>query len=174
MHRQRMVSIRGLSLIELMVTLALLAFLVMVGLPLTSAWVQSAHQRDAAGMLTEGLGRAKALALRNPQGLTDQSLPVAVTCLSGRNLSVVAADASGADCSQSQQWGMQLPTDASIVQAPLLASASTTAAAAVAMQCVAFNERGIALSTSVGSLTCTSSSLNVLVGSQDAFNVQLP
>lgn len=163
MNRLGKDSTRGLSLIELMVTLALLAFLLSVGLPLTSGWVQSAHQRDAVGMLTEALGRAKALALRNPQGLADQSQPVAVTCLGKSTLSVVAASAKGVDCGVGRAWAAQLPADASIVQ-----SDNST------FQCVAFNERGIALATTVGSLACSQSSLNVKVGSQDAYPVPLP
>lgn len=164
MTQQRMRRCAGLTLLELMITLALFAFLMLVGLPLTRAWVQSVHQRDAAGMVIEGLGRAKALALRNPQALTDQTLPAAVACLVSGQIRVAAAASSGATCSQSITWTTTLPSDATVVK-----SADNTA-----FQCVAYNERGIALVTSVGSLACTQSSLNVNVGSLDVFPVSLP
>jgi type IV pilus assembly protein PilA len=165
-------SAAGLTLIELMVTLALLAFLLLIGLPLTRGWVQSAHQRDAAGMMIEGLGRAKALAMRNPLGLTSQSVPAAVACLVGGNVSVVAASTNGVDCSQAAIWDAQLPSDASVTQAD----------GGAAFQCAAYNERGIALTTSVGALACTPSStpaslpssLNINDGDLNAFNVPLP
>jgi type IV pilus assembly protein PilA len=154
----------GLTLIEMMVTLALFAFLVLLSLPLTHTWVESAHQRDAYGALVEGLGRAKAAALRNAQAATDQTLPVAVTCLISGKISVVVAGTNTVDCSQAGDWDAQLPFDASIVQAN-----------GTAFQCAAYNERGIALSTSVGNLACTTSLLNVNVGSQtNGFSVSPP
>ncbi|GGA03244.1 pilus assembly FimT family protein [Dyella caseinilytica] len=171
MNELRTHSAHGLTLVELMVTLALFAFLMLIGLPLTRAWVQSAHQRDASGMLIEGLGRAKALAMRNPQGFTNQSLPVAVACLVAGQISVVAVGTSGVDCSQTSDWDAQLPTDASVVQA----------GNGLVFQCAAYNERGIALAVSVGNMTCTpsslnntQSSLNINDGDLNALNVPLP
>jgi type IV pilus assembly protein PilA len=172
MSELRTRSTAGLTLIELMVTLALFAFLILIGLPLTRGWVQSAHQRDALGMMTEGLGRAKALAMRNPQGFTSQAVPVAVACLVVGKVSVVAAGTSGVDCSQASDWNAQLPSDASVVQT----QGGTT------FQCAAYNERGIALAVSVGSLTCTPSStssftpssLNINDGELNAITVSLP
>lgn len=57
---------RGLTLIELMVTLAVLAFLLLLGVTLGSDWVHSAHTQQARSDLEQGWGLAKALALRNP------------------------------------------------------------------------------------------------------------
>jgi type IV pilus assembly protein PilA len=172
MSEWRTRSTAGLTLIELMVTLALLAFLILIGLPLTRGWVQSAHQRDAAGMMIEGLGRAKALAMRNPQGFTSQSVPAAVACLVAGQISVVTASTNGVNCNQASDWSAQLPSDASVTQAY----------GGTAFQCAAYNERGIALTTSVGGLACTPSStsaslpssLNINDGDLNAFNVPLP
>ena len=50
-------TITGFTLIEMMITIGLVAFLLTLGVPLAREWVQSAHQRDAGGMLTEALGR---------------------------------------------------------------------------------------------------------------------
>ena len=57
---------RGLTLIELMVTLAVLAFLMLLGVTLGSDWVHSARTQQARSDLEQGWGLAKALALRNP------------------------------------------------------------------------------------------------------------
>jgi type IV pilus assembly protein PilA len=162
---------RGISLVELLVTLALFAFLILLGVPLTHAWVQSAHQRDASGMLAEGLGRAKALALRNSQGVTDQTLPVAAVCLMGGRIQVTTATKDGIACATAVSWSATLPFDASIVKATNQS----------AFQCVAYNERGMALAASVSGLTCTQSpsdgsvlAFNVMVGNETALSVPLP
>lgn len=57
---------RGLTLIELMVTLAVLAFLLLVGISLGGDWLRSARTQQARSDLEQGWGLAKALALRNP------------------------------------------------------------------------------------------------------------
>lgn len=171
MKRWPRFSSRGTTLIELAVTLALFAFLVLLAVPLGHAWVQSAHQRDASGMLTEGLGRAKALALRNSMGLTDQTLPVAMACLVGGKIEVASATKDGADCGQGGSWSAKLPFDVSIVEATSQS----------AFQCVAYNERGVALAATIGPIQCTPAlssgqplTFNVLVGNEEALPVNLP
>lgn len=162
MHRNG--KTKGFTLIELMVTIGLVAFLLTLGVPLAREWVQSAHQRDAANILNEALGRAKALALRNPQGLTDQTLPAAAVCLIGGKLSVVSAGTKNTVCGANIEWTKPLSSDASVVL-------TTTN---IPFQCVAYNERGVALVTSVSNLSCTQAWLDVNVGSEETLNVQLP
>lgn len=156
---------QGFTLIEVMVVVALVALLLMMALPLTREWVQSAHQRQTAGMLAEAFGRAKALALRNPQALTDQNLPGAAVCLIGKQLSVVGV---GADkkltCANPAVWTQPISSDASVV----LTNTN------IPFQCSAYNERGVLLVMSLGSLSCAQASLDVNVGSEEGFNVPLP
>ncbi|GGA44108.1 pilus assembly FimT family protein [Dyella nitratireducens] len=160
----------GFSLIELMVVIGLVAFLLTLGVPLAREWVQSAHQRDSAGKLAEALGRAKALALRNPQALTDQSLPAAAVCLIGQQLSVVGADTNKQiACTNQSDWTQQISSDASVV----LTNTN------IPFQCAAYNERGVLLVTSLSGLSCMQASPNhayvdVNVGSEEAFNVFQP
>ena len=59
---------RGFTLIELMVTLAVLAMLLLATVPLAADWIHSAQTRDAHGKLVRSYGTTKALALRNPLG----------------------------------------------------------------------------------------------------------
>ncbi|MBP9940624.1 MAG: prepilin-type N-terminal cleavage/methylation domain-containing protein [Comamonas sp.] len=56
----------GFTLIELMVTLVIMALLMLVTVPLASDWIHSAQTRDAHNKLVQSYGIAKALALRNP------------------------------------------------------------------------------------------------------------
>ena len=65
-----MVSQRGFSLIELLVVLALLGFLLSLAVPFASSWSNQSKLQDAAQLLQQGIGRTKALALRNHAGMT--------------------------------------------------------------------------------------------------------
>lgn len=56
----------GLTLIELMVTLTVMAFLLLLGVSLGGDWVNGSRTQQARGDLEQGWGVAKALALRNP------------------------------------------------------------------------------------------------------------
>lgn len=57
---------RGFTLIELVVTLAIMALLLFMAVPLATDWTYSARTLQARGTLVEGFAQAKALALRNP------------------------------------------------------------------------------------------------------------
>ncbi|MGA7439942.1 MAG: prepilin-type N-terminal cleavage/methylation domain-containing protein [Luteibacter sp.] len=161
----------GFSLIELMVTLTVLAFLILLSAPLTRAWVQSAHQRSAYGMLLEALGRAKALSLRNAAAQTDQTLPVAAACLIGSDARVVVPVGTSLSCAAGIVWSSTLPEDAEV----------TLATGGGALSCVAYNERGLALDATVGGLHCTPAPnngqqaiINVIVGNENALTVSIP
>lgn len=164
MATRRRGNMQGFTLIEVMVVIGLVAFLMTLGVPLAREWVQSAHQREAKGALEEALGRAKALALRNPQGLTDQTLPAAAVCLTAGKLVVVSGSAQKTTCDAKAEWTRPLPSDASIV----LTQTN------IPFQCVAYNERGVALITTVSNLSCSQAALDVNVASEEAFNVPLP
>ncbi|HEY6529335.1 MAG TPA: type II secretion system protein [Cellvibrionaceae bacterium] len=59
---------QGFSLIELLVVLAVVAFLAFVTVPLATGWIRNAQlEKDFAG-LQRALGTAKALAMRNSTG----------------------------------------------------------------------------------------------------------
>jgi prepilin-type N-terminal cleavage/methylation domain-containing protein len=57
---------RGLTLIELMVTLVLLALLATMSVSLGSDWINSSRTQQARSEFEKGWGLARALSLRNP------------------------------------------------------------------------------------------------------------
>jgi len=159
-------AMQGFSLIELMVTLALMAFLLFLGAPLTSAWNDGAQQQTAASLLREGIGRAKAQALRNPGGVVNAEEPAAALCQIDQTLSLHRINkpnsgTASVDCSSSATviWTAQLPSKATI---KLSDDSNFT--------CSAFNNRGLPI-TAGG--TCSIMDINVTVTTQDAINVPL-
>lgn len=58
----------GFTLIELMFSLAIGAFLMMLCVPFGVAWMDGVRQLQARGDLVDAVGRAKSLALRNGSG----------------------------------------------------------------------------------------------------------
>lgn len=150
---------RGFSLIELMITLAVLGILLAVGVPLTRAWSDSAYQREAAGLLQQGISRTKATALRNEGGVQN-SAPAAVLCLSSQSLKLFKLDkGQGIDCSATSNslWSAALPSSATIK----VQGSNFT--------CVAFDNRGLVAKGTA----CSTTTLQVLAGDESAFDVPL-
>jgi len=155
----------GFSLVELMVTVAVAALLLVSGVPLTRAWIQSSQARDAQGMISQGISKAKALAVRNAASITNDALAMSAVCVSNGTLTVVTAAnaATQANCSTSSSvvWTAQLPSGSSVqVGATTLSSLS----------CLAYNTRGNhvagANSCSVPSSSMTTWKVTVAVGNE--------
>jgi len=147
---------RGFTLIELMITIALFGLLLLVGVPLTQSWTNSGYQRDAAGLLKQGISRAKAIALRN-QGKVQDTAPAAVLCRSGQNLKLYSLSAA-IDCTATTQiWSTSLP------------SAAVIQTGGVDLVCIAFNNRGLAVSSG----SCTTTTVQVTAGSESSVDVPL-
>jgi type IV fimbrial biogenesis protein FimT len=90
----------GFTLIELMITLAVLALLIMIGLPNLSAWLANTQIRTAAEGVQAGLQLARAEALRRNANvrfqLVDSLTAACALSNSGANWVVSLADATGA------------------------------------------------------------------------------
>lgn len=151
---------QGFTLIELMITIAIFSLMVTMGAQLTTSWVNSAQQRDAAGLLKQGISRAKATALRNPGGALN-SWPAAALCRSGQVLKLYSiSDQASINCSSTSNilWQTNLP------------SAATLQAGGTDISCVAFNSRGLPVN---GSNACATSTISVTVGSESAVDVEI-
>ncbi|MBD8495544.1 prepilin-type N-terminal cleavage/methylation domain-containing protein [Pseudomonas syringae] len=151
---------RGFTLIELMITLAVFSLMVTMGAQLTRSWVDSARQRDVAGLLKQGISRAKATALRNPGGALN-SWPAAALCRSGQVLKLYSVtDQASINCASTSNilWQASLP------------GAATIQAGGTDISCVAFNSRGLPVN---GSASCTTSTISVTVGNESAVDVEI-
>ncbi len=149
---------KGFTLIELMITIAIFGILLAIGAPFTKAWSDSAKQREAAGVLKQGISRAKATALRNPEGARDD-VAAAALCRSGQTLKLFKM-ATSVDCTSSATplWTAQLPASVGVK------------VGGSDVSCVAFNSRGLPV---VGGNACTTASIDVTAGSESTFNVPI-
>ena len=109
---------RGFTLIELMVTLAILAMLLLMAAPLAADWVHGARTLQARGTLVQGFENAKALALRNPcEAPNATGAPAAVLQAETDGATVtlkVLAQQGGSVCAllvtrPNPQWTARLP-----------------------------------------------------------------
>lgn len=141
-----------------MVTVSIFGVLLAIGAPFTKSWSDSAHQREAAGVLKQGISRAKATALRNPDGARDDAAAAAL-CHSGQTLKLFKT-ATSVDCTSSATplWSAQLPAAVGV------SSSGST------VSCVAFNSHGLPVAGGVG---CTLSTIDITAGSESAFNVPI-
>lgn len=62
-------AVKGFTLIELMVVLVIVAALAAAALPFTHAWVEGVRQSNARSQVSQAVGVAQGLAMRNPNGV---------------------------------------------------------------------------------------------------------
>ena len=84
---------RGLSLIELMVTLTIMMVITLIAVPLTSGWVKNTHLNHAHDVILEGFATARALALQNPANATGTGTAASLVA-TGTTLEVTYPDAT--------------------------------------------------------------------------------
>ena len=133
---------QGFSLIELMVTIAILGILATTGIALTSKWSQQVELDKAVMSLNSGMALAKSTALRNEfsKGVSDSASQI---CFGSHTLSVHVATASApASC-----------TTTTVFQYPLGQSVSIKNSDSTDFSCFSFNHLGVVSST--GSCTTT-------------------
>ena len=147
----------GFTLVELMVTIALLAFLLMIAAPYTSAWANNARLLEGQRILEEGIGRAKALALRNPNGRTvEDSTPAALLCLDSTNRTLSLYAPAGTSCTGTARWTARLPNGfAAKVGTQNLAS-------------LPFDNRGLLVAASASPSMSSTRTLSLSVGQETA------
>ena len=148
---------RGLSLIELMVTLAISGLLMVSAGNLTSSWIASSRVNSALAVMTQGVARARAIALRNPGGVANGS-SAAILCVSNGTVRLFAA-------TRSPQAAASCQSSGGLWTAALGNSASVQVNGS-ALTCLAFSNRGMPINPAAasGSDTCPVSS-NVMISS---------
>jgi prepilin-type N-terminal cleavage/methylation domain-containing protein len=156
---------RGFGLIELMVTVAIVALLALVALPFSARWMESDRELQARGELMEALAHARSLALRNAEGLPPG---VPVTCLrvvAGPVLELTKLTA-----------GQVCPTAGTVAWRATLHPRLTLreAGTKAPFKCVAFDSRAAAVQGAQASTCTLAPKLQVLGGSsQEALDVDL-
>lgn len=60
----------GFTLIELLICISIMVLLLLIGVPLGRTWAANAHIAQVESQLLQAYERTKALALRNPNGVT--------------------------------------------------------------------------------------------------------
>lgn len=119
----------GFTLIELMVTLAVMAVLAAAGTPFALSWMDSNRQMQARNLMWEGISQARAVALRNPGGALQGGVSAKLQ-RSGNTLTVLGAGSTVV------LWTGELPAGATTQLANAAGSASGD------LSCVAFDNRG--------------------------------
>lgn len=128
---------RGFTLIELMVTLAILAMLLLMAAPLAADWVHGARTLQARGTLVQGFENAKALALRNPCADPNATGTPAAAALEAKiegttvTLNVLALPQSVSGCAllgarPNPQWTARLPDGVGLTLNGTLLTTSST------------------------------------------------
>ncbi len=145
----------GFSLIELMVTLAVMAVLAAAGTPFALSWIDSNRQMQARNVMWEAVSQTRALALRNP-GQVSGGAASARLERDGRTLQVLTPD-------DTVLWTAQLPANATVKQtdAAGFSDAAALQDAGGELACVAFGNRGQRLPAAAG---CTSAATGFRLG----------
>ena len=168
---KRIPKVAGFTLIELMVTVTIVAFLSLLGMPLAREWLDGTRQMRAKSNLLEASGQARGIAMRNPHALPlrgSDGMPLAIAAVlydkTGRTLCVVKRDASQAwpDGCTGAVWTGHI---ANAGELTLGVTADDDFA------CAAYDSRGIQQDSAIGSATCVAPSeghaVAIKVGSLD-------
>lgn len=156
----------GFSLIELMVTLAVLAVLAAAGTPFARSWMDSNRQLQARNLMWEGISQARAIALRNPAEVKVAGQAAAKLQRSDNLLQVVSADGDEV------LWkSASLPGGAT---SKFNLATAAGAADSNDWSCVAFDNRGHRVTTGVAcAIAAEKSRIAVGFNGQDLLYVDL-
>ncbi|OWQ49947.1 hypothetical protein CEE60_18340 [Stenotrophomonas maltophilia] len=146
----RMSRPRGVTLIELMIGLFIMAMLLMAAMPFGAHWVSSNRQMEARSVLWEGVSQARAMALRNPSARR-ATAPAAMLRLRAGWLEVMVAGVDTPAWSAKLRHGVHLK----LADQDGFADADALAASDYPdFDCVSFTARGVRLPGADG---CTDS-----------------
>lgn len=175
-HQQLVTAVRpsrarGVTLIELMIGLFIMAMLLMAAMPFGAHWVSSNRQMEARSLLWEGVSQARAMALRNPSARRATE-PAAMLRLRAGTLEVMV---TGADA---PSWSATVRTGVHFKLTDLQGFADADALTGSGnpdFDCVTFDARGVRLPGAEG---CTDSDValgRIAVGlsSQDPLYVDM-
>ncbi|GGY17647.1 hypothetical protein GCM10011289_21430 [Paludibacterium paludis] len=141
---------RGATLMELMVTLVILAALLVTLAPLTGQWLGRGQQRASRCALVNAIDMTRGLALRNLPAATDT--PPAVLCLSPTALNVYRGDRLPSACPSSPDARAVWST-AATAASPFFTPANG-AVVPSATACYALDSAGTPADATIGATSC--------------------
>ncbi|SEM00236.1 pilus assembly FimT family protein [Acinetobacter sp. DSM 11652] len=164
----------GFTLIELMITIVVLAILLFVGTSLTRAWVDQSHVDGALAGIKNATYQARSAAIRNTNN-QESSLAAASVCIDKTHQEIrvirVAKDNTDA-CSTSDG---NSPDQNYILQKIPYASNVFFKVNNTEFYCLSFNSNGMLVAASSASATCNSN-LNLTVTvekNNESANIQI-
>lgn len=148
-----MKTLSGFTLIELVVTLAIMATVLMLAMPLTGSWVDSATVVESKALLQQAYSRTRATALANPGGVAGEGV-AAYMCLVDSKIYVQSAIL--ATCGATgYAWVGSLKTNVAITSQP------------ATFVCMGMSNLGMPISGALNGATCTTDKiLTVTKGEQ--------
>jgi type IV fimbrial biogenesis protein FimT len=137
--------VRGVTLVELMVGLAIFAFLLMLGAPSFSTWIQNGQIRTATEAIQSGLQLARAEAVRRNMPvrfqLTDTLTNGCTLSDTGKNWVVSMDDPTGA-CGAAPSADLAIPVAPRILQVRSAGEGSANAVIEAMQGTITFNGLG--------------------------------
>lgn len=152
-------QVRGYTLIEILIVIAILCALVLMAAPLTGGWTASAASQQAEGQMREAVGRAKSVALRNPV-LASGDRPVSAICISQANVVTVKQGTGGTVPNCNSAGGEQLwKTE--------LNGRIEVKSGGARMKCVCFNNKGLVTQHSACNSCAVNTTIGIAIGGRD-------
>jgi prepilin-type N-terminal cleavage/methylation domain-containing protein len=96
----------GVTLIELMIVVAIVALIALFAVPMGSRWIAGSQVAETKALLLQGYSTARALALRNPSEATDNQAAAGLKLSDTGVLLVCTGPPNDAACTPSDKSGI--------------------------------------------------------------------
>lgn len=143
----------GFTLIELMITIAVLSILLLIGSALTSAWVDRSQVNNSVSALKNAVFQAKSAALRNTN---DQptNYPAVSVCFDRETNTINVVRAAAYTPNACLASIDNTPSQNYILQSYPIASGIALKTNAIDFECLAFNSSGVLILATGITTTC--------------------
>ncbi|OQS32046.1 hypothetical protein B0T40_20595 [Chromobacterium haemolyticum] len=159
---------RGLTLMELCATLALIGLLALLSVPLAQGWSDAHKLALARSQLARAYAQTQAAALSNPQAAPpDQAAAVLMSSAEGQLCVFAGAPASGTQgerCRGAALWRAAAPRPVTL---------GTSCLTMPAAQCLALNNQGQPLATQAAGVVCGTRPAYCIRGAQQELSGDL-
>lgn len=151
----------GFTLIEILITIALVAIISLVAVPITSEWLRDSEVQVAEGQLTQAIGHAQASGIRNVPASTGDD-HAAIICINTTTDALTVRESTSsvtADCTAAN-------TATVLWQAKLESRVELVDTSDNAVSCLCFNNKGLLTDQGSSCSSCfTGNDLKITSGS---------